>query len=45
MTPANVEEVLEIGVEAGVQGFVLSWDLLHTPVENIRPLRTFLGAG
>lgn len=45
VTPANVEEVLAIGVEAGVQGFALSWDLLHTPVENVRPLRTFLGAG
>jgi hypothetical protein len=40
VTPRNVEEILEIGAEAGVQGFVLSWDLLHTPIENVRPLRT-----
>ena len=43
VTPRNVEEILEIGSEAGVQGYVLSWDLLHTPVENVRPLRTLLG--
>jgi hypothetical protein len=43
VSPGNVEEILEIGSQAGVQGFVLSWDLLHTPVENVRPLRTFLG--
>lgn len=43
VTPRNVEEILEIGSEAGVQGFVLSWDLLHTPVENVRPLRKLLG--
>ena len=42
VTPRNVEEILEIGAEAGVQGFVLSWDLLHTPIENVRPLRTLL---
>jgi hypothetical protein len=38
--PRHVEEVLEAGVQAGVQGFVLSWDLLHTPIENVRPLKT-----
>jgi hypothetical protein len=38
VTPRNVEEILEIGTDAGVQGYVLSWDLLHTPVENMRPL-------
>lgn len=43
VTPGNVEEILEIGAQAGVQGFVLSWDLLHTPVENVRPLRNLLG--
>ena len=37
VTPGNVEEIVEIGAEAGVQGFVLSWDLLHTPIENVRP--------
>jgi hypothetical protein len=41
--PRHVEEMLEIGSQAGVQGFVLSWDLLHTPIENVRSLRTFLG--
>lgn len=44
VTPTSVEEVLEIGAEAGVQGFALSWDLLHTPVENVRPLRMLIGA-
>jgi hypothetical protein len=44
VSPRNVEEILEIGSQAGVQGFVLSWDLLHTPVENVRPLRTLLGS-
>ena len=43
VTPRNIEEILEIGAEAGVQGYVLSWDLLHTPVTNVRPLRTLLG--
>ena len=43
VTPRNIEEMLEIGTEAGVQGYVLSWDLLHTPIENVRPLKGFLG--
>lgn len=43
VTPRSVEEILEIGLQAGVQGYVLSWDLLHTPIENIRPLKTLLG--
>ncbi len=43
VSPRRVEEILEIGLQAGVQGFVLSWDLLHTPIENVRPLRMFLG--
>ncbi len=38
--PRNVEEILAIGVEAGVQGFMLSWDLLHTPIDNVRPLKS-----
>jgi hypothetical protein len=38
--PSDVEEVLEIGAQAGVQGFMLSWDLLHTPIDNVRALRT-----
>ncbi|MEP3438237.1 MAG: hypothetical protein ABJN75_15865 [Hoeflea sp.] len=38
ITPRNVEEILEIGSDIGVQGYVLSWDLLHTPIENLKPL-------
>ena len=40
ITPRNVEEILENGEAAGVQGYVLSWDLLHTPLENVLPLRS-----
>ena len=43
VSPRRVEEILEVGSQAEVQGFVLSWDLLHTPIENVRPLRTFSG--
>ncbi len=43
VTPHNIEEMLQIGAEAGVQGYVLSWDLLHTPIENVRPLKTLSG--
>ena len=42
--PRHVEEILEIGTQAGVQGFVLSWDLLHTPIDNVGPLKTLQGA-
>jgi hypothetical protein len=42
VSPRRVEEILEIGSQAGVRGFVLSWDLLHTPIDNIRPLKAFL---
>jgi hypothetical protein len=42
--PRHVEEILEIGVRAGVQGFVLSWDLLHTPIENVAPLKSLSGS-
>jgi hypothetical protein len=38
--PRHVEEILDIGTQAGVQGFVLSWDLLHTPIANVMPLRS-----
>ncbi len=38
--PRDVEEILAIGAEAGVQGFMLSWDLLHTPIDNVRPLKS-----
>ncbi len=42
--PRHVEEILDIGTQAGVQGFVLSWDLLHTPLDNVRPLKSLQGA-
>lgn len=42
ITPRNVEEILEIGEQVGVQGYVLSWDLLHTPLENILPLQAII---
>jgi hypothetical protein len=34
-----IREMVEIGAEAGVRGYTLSWDLLHTPVENVMPLK------
>ena len=40
--PRDVAEILEIGAEAGIQGVTLSWDLMHTPVENLRPLRDYV---
>lgn len=44
VSPRHVEEILAMGAEVGVQGFVLSWDLLHTPIENVFPLKTLLGS-
>lgn len=38
VSPRDVEETLEVGARVGVQGFVMSWDLLHTPLENVKPL-------
>ena len=37
VTPQRVQEVLDVAVEAGVQGVVLSWDFPHTPIESLRP--------
>jgi hypothetical protein len=37
--PKHVEEILEVGSRAGVDGYVLSWDLYHTPLENVLPLK------
>jgi hypothetical protein len=34
--PAQVQEMIATGLQAGVQGAVISWDLLHTPLENIQ---------
>jgi hypothetical protein len=43
VTPQNIEEMLQIGSDAGVEGYTLSWDLLHTPIDNVRPLRHLVG--
>jgi hypothetical protein len=40
VSPRHVEEAIEVGIGAGVGGFVLSWDLLHTPLQNIQPLQS-----
>jgi hypothetical protein len=40
--PHHVEEILEMGQATGVQGYVLSWDLLHTPLKNVLPLRSLI---
>ena len=37
--PEDIEEILKIGSNLNVNGFVLSWDLLHTPVINVIPLK------
>ncbi len=37
--PEHVREVLAIGADVGVDGYVLSWDLNHTPLDNIIPLK------
>lgn len=36
ITPSKVREMIQLGLRAGVNGAVLSWDLMHTPLENIR---------
>ena len=38
ITPAHVEEIVRLGRAAGISGVVLSWDLMHTPLENLKPL-------
>lgn len=42
ITPDKVKEVIDVGHTAHVAGVVLSWDLMHTPVENLRPLETIV---
>ena len=42
ITPENVKETIGVGQAAGVAGVVLSWDLMHTPIENLRPLETMV---
>jgi hypothetical protein len=34
--PASVLEMIAAGRQAGVAGLVMSWDLLDTPLENVR---------
>lgn len=38
--PQDIEEILKIGSNSGVSGYVLSWDLLHTPINNLAPLKS-----
>lgn len=40
--PSMVQEMLKTGLECNVQGAVLSWDLMHTPLENIKAIRNSL---
>lgn len=42
INPQNIEEILKIGSKSNVNGFVLSWDLLHTPLQNLLPLKKLL---
>lgn len=37
--PAMVQEMAAAGLRSGVQGAVVSWDLLHTPLENIQAIQ------
>jgi hypothetical protein len=41
-TPEMVREMLTMGIESGVQGAVISWDLMSTPLENIAAIRDCL---
>lgn len=41
-TPSMVREMVTLGMESGAQGTVISWDLLHTPMENIFAIRDCL---
>jgi len=38
ITPQNVKEIVNTGCVAGARGVVLSWDIMHTPVDNLQPL-------
>jgi hypothetical protein len=35
-TPGSVLETIAAGRQAGAAGLVMSWDLLDTPLENVR---------
>ncbi len=39
ITPKNIKEIIELVSSVGLQGMALSWDLLHTPLENLQPLK------
>lgn len=38
VTPSYIEETINAYTEAGAQGFVLSWNLLNAPKENIEQI-------
>jgi len=40
ITPAHVREMVALARACGARGAVLSWDLLHMPVENLRAARS-----
>jgi hypothetical protein len=42
ITPDQVREMLTTGIACGVHGAVISWDVLNTPLENIRAIRNCL---
>ncbi len=42
VTPAQVGEMVRLGLECGVDGAVISWDVLHTPPDNLAAIRTAL---
>lgn len=42
ITPAMIREIVRTGLDQGMQGAVISWDLLHTPLENIQAIRDCL---
>lgn len=39
--PDGIKAVAQVALESGVGGLVLSWDLLHTPLENLRALEGY----
>jgi hypothetical protein len=38
--PSHVKEIIDLAQAVGVAGLALSWDLIHTPLENLKPLGT-----
>jgi hypothetical protein len=40
--PDMVKELVKTGLESNVQGAVISWDLMHTPLENINAIKSSL---